>query len=93
MFANPCFFGKGALDGKELFTIEGSEEWRSIPNDLEERERCRISLRKAHQTPGRHEHRHTARWNNVQISSANLRVDADFHVEKRNYSKSSWTDA
>ena len=28
----------GALDGKELFTIEGSEKWRSIPDDLEERE-------------------------------------------------------
>ena len=25
----------GALDGKELFTIEGSENWRSTPDDLE----------------------------------------------------------
>ena len=29
----------GALDGKELFTIEGSENWRSTPDDLEEREK------------------------------------------------------
>ena len=28
----------GALDGKELFAIEGSENWRSTPDDLEERE-------------------------------------------------------
>ena len=28
----------GALDGIELFTIEGSEKWRSTPNDLEESE-------------------------------------------------------
>ena len=31
--------GKGALDGEELFTIEGSENWRSTPDDLEEREK------------------------------------------------------
>ena len=31
--------GKGALDGKELFTIEGSENWRSTPDYLEEREK------------------------------------------------------
>ena len=30
---------KGALDGKELFTIEGSKNWRSTPDDLEEREK------------------------------------------------------
>ena len=29
----------GALDGKELFTIEGSEKWRSTPDNLEEREK------------------------------------------------------
>ena len=29
----------GALDGKELFTIEGSEKWRSTADDLEEREK------------------------------------------------------
>ena len=27
----------GALDGKELFTIEGSENWRSTPDNVEER--------------------------------------------------------
>ena len=30
----------GALDGKELFTIEGSENWRSTPDDLEESEKA-----------------------------------------------------
>ena len=30
---------KGALDNKELFTIEGSKNWRSTPDDLEEREK------------------------------------------------------
>ena len=32
---------------------------------------------------GRHKHRHTARRNNVQISSANLRVDirVNLHIE------------
>ena len=29
----------GALDGKELLTIEDSETWRSTPDDLEEREK------------------------------------------------------
>ena len=29
---------KGSLDGKELFAIEGSENWRSTPDNLEERE-------------------------------------------------------
>ena len=29
---------KGALKGEELFTIDGSENWRSTPDDLEERE-------------------------------------------------------
>ena len=28
---------------KELFTIEGSDKWRSTPDDLEEREKCSIS--------------------------------------------------
>ena len=38
----PCYglIGKGALDGEELFTIEGSENWRSTPDNLEEREKC-----------------------------------------------------
>ena len=31
--------GKGALDGKELFAIDGSENWCSTPDDLEEREK------------------------------------------------------
>ena len=30
---------KGALDDEELFTIEGSENWRSTPDNLEEREK------------------------------------------------------
>ena len=30
---------KGALDGKDLFAIEGSENWRSTPDNLEEREK------------------------------------------------------
>ena len=30
---------KGALDGEELFAIEGSKNWRSTPDDLEEREK------------------------------------------------------
>ena len=30
----------GALDGEEVFTIEGSENWRSTPDILEEREKC-----------------------------------------------------
>ena len=29
----------GALDDEELFIIEGSENWRSTPDDLEEREK------------------------------------------------------
>ena len=29
---------KGALDGEELFAIEGSKNWRSTPNNLKERE-------------------------------------------------------
>ena len=29
----------GALDNEELFVIEGSENWRSSPDDLEEREK------------------------------------------------------
>ena len=32
--------GRGALDDKELFVIEGSENWRSTPDNLEEREKC-----------------------------------------------------
>ena len=28
-----------ALDDKELFVIEGSENWRSTPDNLEEREK------------------------------------------------------
>ena len=28
-----------ALDGKELFAIEGSGKWRSTPDDLEDREK------------------------------------------------------
>ena len=31
---------EGALDGKDLFAIEGSEKWRLTPDDLEEREKC-----------------------------------------------------
>ncbi len=38
----------GALDGKELFTIEGSKNWRSTLEDLEEREKFRHSRRKTH---------------------------------------------
>ena len=47
-----------SLDGKELFTIEGSEKRRSTPDDLEEREKCRISRRKKHL---HHHSRHTVR--------------------------------
>ena len=31
MFTNAVLIGMGALDGKELFTIQGSENWRSTP--------------------------------------------------------------
>ena len=55
---------------------------RSTPDDLEEREKCRIPLRKKPmKPPSRHEHRNIVRKNNAQISSANLRVDADLQVE------------
>ena len=39
MSANAVLIGMGALDGKELFAIEGSENWRSTSDDLEEREK------------------------------------------------------
>ena len=38
--------GKGALDDEELFTIEGSENWRLTPDNLEEREKCRTTAKK-----------------------------------------------
>ena len=31
LFTNAVLIGMGALDGKELFAIEGSENWRSTP--------------------------------------------------------------
>ena len=34
--------------------------------------------------PGRHKHRHTARRNNLQISSANLRVDIRVNLHEEN---------
>ena len=37
---------RGALDGKELFTIEGSKNWRSTPGQPEEREKWRKMLQK-----------------------------------------------
>ena len=39
---------KGALDGEELFTIEDSENWRSTPDNLEERDTCGKKGRKTH---------------------------------------------
>ena len=39
MSTRSCELCKGALDGKELFALEGSENWRSTPDDLEEREK------------------------------------------------------
>ena len=36
----------GALGDKELFTIEGSENWRSNPDNLEEREKCGKTIKK-----------------------------------------------
>ena len=38
--------GKGALDGEELFTIEGSKNWRSTPGQPEEREKWRKNASK-----------------------------------------------
>ena len=40
-----------ALDGKEPFIVEGSENWRSTRDDLEEREKRRISRRKKPSPP------------------------------------------
>ena len=39
MSTNPGMNCAGALDDEELFIIEGSENWRSTPDDLEEREK------------------------------------------------------
>ena len=39
---------KGALDGEELFTIEGSENWRSTPDNLEEREKAEKPTHRRH---------------------------------------------
>ena len=36
---SPVLIGRGALDGEELFTIEGSKNWRSTPGQPEEREK------------------------------------------------------
>ena len=42
---------KGALNGEELFTIEGSQNWRLTPDNLEEREKWLKKGRKTHSSP------------------------------------------
>ena len=46
--------GLRALDGKELFTIEGSENWRSNPDNLEEREKWGRTAKKTSHRHSRH---------------------------------------
>ena len=76
MFTSAVLIGMGALDGKELFAIEGSEKL-ALNSGTNRRRAKKMAKRPKNpvKPPGRHKHRHTARRNNVLISSANLRVD------------------
>ena len=58
---------KEALDGEELFTIEGSKNWRSTPDELKERGKCVRAAEK----PSSHCHI-TASRNIVQIFKCEL---------------------
>ena len=96
MFTDAVLIGMGALDGKELFAIEGSEKLALNSGTIRRSAKNDQKAEKPVKPPGRHKHRHKARGSNVQISSANLRVDirVNLHVENMNFfSKSSWTDA
>ena len=64
--------GMGALDGKELFAIEGPEKLAlNCGTTRRSAKEGQKAKKKTIKPPGRHKHRHTARRNNVQISSAN----------------------
>ena len=58
----------------------GAQLW----DNPKEREKWTKKAEKTVKSPGRHKHRHTARWNNVQISSANLRVDIRVNLHAEN---------
>ena len=68
MSTNAILIGMGALDGKELFAIEGPEKLALNSG----------TTRKSAKTPS---HRHmTASENNVQIFKCELRRESEFTV-------------
>ena len=83
----------GAFDGKELFIVEGSEKWRSTPDDLEEREKCVRAAEKPVPPP------YDASKHNVQIFKCELRDEsgttstmkyAKFKVTGVHFSRRNW---